>query len=71
MGILLCPVCGNELKKDEKRLFCSNAHSFDIAKEGYVNLLIKSATKAEIKRETAKNPPAQGMNFLKKDISLF
>ena len=38
---LLCPVCGTELLKHEKRLVCSNNHSFDIASEGYVNLLLK------------------------------
>lgn len=42
MGIMICPVCGKELKRDEKRLFCPNGHSFDLAKEGYVNLLTGS-----------------------------
>ena len=34
-----CPVCGGRLEKNEKRLLCPNGHSFDTAKEGYVNLL--------------------------------
>lgn len=37
---LLCPICGNTLlKKDEHTWRCENRHSFDIARQGYVNLL--------------------------------
>ena len=36
---LLCPVCKEILIKDINRYHCVNGHSFDIAKEGYVNLL--------------------------------
>ncbi len=36
---LICPVCGEELCVFEKSLKCANGHCFDIAKEGYVNLL--------------------------------
>lgn len=39
MNIIKCPVCGGELNAEPRRLFCENNHSFDIAKEGYVNLL--------------------------------
>ena len=38
-NILTCPVCKEELKKIENSYHCKNRHSFDIAKEGYVNLL--------------------------------
>ena len=37
---LLCPVCGSELNKADRRLFCVNNHSFDIARQGHVNLLV-------------------------------
>lgn len=37
--MLICPVCGAELHKDEKTYRCEKSHSFDTAKEGYVNLL--------------------------------
>ena len=37
-----CPVCGEPLARDEKTCFCSNGHSFDRAKQGYVNLLISN-----------------------------
>lgn len=34
-----CPVCGCRLEKDGGSLRCANGHCFDIAKQGYVNLL--------------------------------
>lgn len=39
MSILTCPVCKDELLFENKTAKCKNNHSFDIAKEGYVNLL--------------------------------
>lgn len=36
---LICPVCREELVRNNKSLVCSNNHSFDIARKGYVNLL--------------------------------
>ena len=36
---LLCPICGKELEKVEKSCRCGGGHSFDIARQGYVNLL--------------------------------
>ncbi len=36
---LACPLDGEALKCEEKRLVCNNGHSFDIARQGYVNLL--------------------------------
>lgn len=39
MSVLKCPVCSSDLVKNEKCVKCGNNHSFDIAKEGYVNLL--------------------------------
>ena len=43
MVTLLCPVCGQPLHKTEKNYVCSGRHSFDIAKSGYVNLLLNSS----------------------------
>ncbi len=39
--MLLCPVrdCRQPLERERKRRFCSNGHSFDIARSGYTNLL--------------------------------
>ena len=36
---LICPVCGNLLNKADGCCRCENGHSFDIARQGYVNLL--------------------------------
>lgn len=40
MGILICPVCREKLGISGKTYTCPNRHSFDIAKSGYVNLLL-------------------------------
>lgn len=39
---LCCPVCGGALTERERTLRCEAGHSFDLAKEGYVNLLTGS-----------------------------
>ncbi len=36
---LLCPICGETLTKVERRYVCPKNHSFDIARQGHVNLL--------------------------------
>lgn len=38
--MLQCPKCKEELKKEAHSYCCQNHHSFDIAKRGYVNLLL-------------------------------
>lgn len=37
--MLICPVCGQKLEAATGSLRCQKGHCFDIAKEGYVNLL--------------------------------
>lgn len=37
---LICPICNFELVVVEKSLACKNRHTFDISRDGYVNLLI-------------------------------
>lgn len=39
--LLTCPICNAALAKTDQTLKCINQHSFDIAREGYVNLLRK------------------------------
>lgn len=39
MSIFVCPICKNEIIKENGSYKCEKAHSFDIAKSGYVNLL--------------------------------
>lgn len=36
---LLCPICGRTLLWQGKSCRCENNHSFDVARQGYVNLL--------------------------------
>jgi 23S rRNA (guanine745-N1)-methyltransferase len=36
--LLRCPVCAGRLSLGERALACSRGHSFDIARQGYVNL---------------------------------
>lgn len=38
-----CPICKNKMFITENSVRCMLGHSFDIAKEGYINLLIKNA----------------------------
>lgn len=49
MERLICPICKDNLKKQEKKLLCKQKHSFDIAKQGYVNLHLSS-------KKASKNP---------------
>ena len=37
--IWMCPVCHGDLERDDERFVCSERHSFDVAREGYVNLV--------------------------------
>lgn len=36
---LICPLCRQALTREPGRWFCEHGHSFDVAREGYVNLL--------------------------------
>lgn len=38
MNLLMCPVCREKLKLVDKTWQCEHRHSYDIAKQGYVNL---------------------------------
>ena len=48
-ALLLCPVCKDKLIKDisNKIYKCNNNHTYDIAKEGYVNLLISNQKRSK------------------------
>lgn len=37
---LICPVCRGALRREERAYVCANRHSYDIAKKGYVNLMM-------------------------------
>ena len=40
----ICPICGGNLFKTENALKCLKSHSFDISKQGYVNLLMSGSS---------------------------
>ena len=61
MNILTCPVCGEKLNIDGKAFKCANSHSFDIAKQGYVNLLLTNKSGDKKRRQ-------QGVGTFKKGI---
>lgn len=43
MAGFICPVCRAELSRTENAYICENRHSFDIARQGYVNLLMSQS----------------------------
>ncbi|MBR2577456.1 MAG: methyltransferase domain-containing protein [Erysipelotrichaceae bacterium] len=64
---LLCPVCKESLIKDINRYHCTNGHSFDIAKEGYLNLNLKSSVRSGDEKEMVRARKA----FLEKRHYMF
>lgn len=49
MNLLMCPVCRQALTLQEKTWHCENNHSYDLAKQGYVNLHV-------VQHKHSKNP---------------
>ncbi|MBQ4339267.1 MAG: methyltransferase domain-containing protein [Clostridia bacterium] len=47
MSVFVCPVCSKPLDKDGSSLRCENRHCYDIAKQGYVNLLMSQKSSAK------------------------
>ena len=43
--MLICPKCGKKLYKTDNSYKCSNNHTYDISKEGYINLLLANQKK--------------------------
>ena len=46
---LICPICGEQLNKEDRRFVCAHNHSFDVARQGHVNLLV-------VQQKHSKNP---------------
>lgn len=42
MSFFTCPVCGGKLSKEDRTYKCQKNHCYDMAKEGYVNLLMSA-----------------------------
>ena len=38
-SLFICPKCGEALERQGSSFYCGNRHCFDIARQGYVNLL--------------------------------
>ena len=43
---LVCPICGEILSRCEREYRCENRHSFDVARQGHVNLLVVQQKKS-------------------------
>jgi len=48
MGLLVCPVCGKPLVKNDKSYICEGNHSFDISSEGYIHLLMSNKMNSKL-----------------------
>lgn len=48
MNIFICPICSSLLEKNLNSYTCKNNHNFDIAKEGYINLLPINKKKSKL-----------------------
>ena len=46
---MICPNCKTKLQKIDNSYKCKNNHSFDISKQGYVNLLLNSSNSGDNK----------------------
>lgn len=62
---LCCPVCGSDFSLENKSLVCSCGHCFDMAKEGYVNLLTSSHKSGSLIGDN-KSMALSRQNFLSK-----
>ncbi|MCB8942642.1 MAG: methyltransferase domain-containing protein [Ardenticatenaceae bacterium] len=49
---LACPVCGEGLALVERTVVCGRRHSFDVAREGYVNLLLDGGKRPKIQGDS-------------------
>lgn len=54
MSLFVCPLCGGTLQAEEHRRVCGKGHSFDLAREGYVNLLLSQKSRAAHHGDDAK-----------------
>ena len=44
---IICPVCREPLFWEQRTVRCANSHAFDLAKEGYLNLLLSHQRKSK------------------------
>lgn len=65
MSGFICPVCREKLETAEKSLICKSKHTFDIAKQGYVNLLLSNQMNTKLPGDNKMMVSAR-RNFLDK-----
>ncbi len=53
--ILVCPKCKSNLEISEKALKCVNGHSYDISRQGYVNLLLGNVSNSGDDKEMCRS----------------
>lgn len=70
MPRLCCPVCGGELIKNERSYRCEKGHSYDVAKQNYVNLLMSNKSSSKRHGDDKLMVKAR-KDFLEKDYYLF
>lgn len=63
MTSFICPICKEPLTLRNKTMVCSKNHHFDIAKEGYINLLPIKSKKSKLPGDNTKMMQAR-RNFL-------
>lgn len=68
-SILTCPVCSDTLNAYEKSYACENKHTFDRAKQGYVNLLLSNQKKTAQPGDN-KEMVKSRLDFLNRDYYL-
>ena len=66
MAVLCCPVCKKPLKRLEKTYICEKNHTYDVAKSGYVNLLLSSQMNTKLPGDNKQMVQAR-TRFLNKD----
>ena len=47
VAVLRCPVCGDALALTDRTAYCPRGHAYDVAKQGYLNLLPSASTGIE------------------------
>ena len=65
MNPFRCPICKKSLFREEHRFFCENGHSFDVAAEGYVHLLLPNKMNSKIPGDS-KEMASSRSDFLNK-----
>ena len=62
---MLCPNCKEQLIKKDNQYVCKHGHSFDIAKEGYANLLLSNKKNSQFPGDN-KEMVSSRVQFLQK-----